>query len=538
VVYANRAAEQMLGAHLPAQLVGSRVLDRVHPDSREAVVHRVRELQKPHASVPPAEERLLRTDGSAIDAEIAAAAVLFQGRRAIQVVARDITERKRNRQLLEHQALHDGLTGLPNRRLFFTRSRDVLAGARAPGSVAALFIDLDDFKTINDSLGHEHGDHVLKELAQRLATCVRPTDTVARLGGDEFSVLLNSVRSTHEAEATAHRIQQLLSRPVVSGMHSIATGVSVGIALNDRTSDPDLLLRNADLAMYEAKATGKNTTMLFDAALEQHVVDRMELERELHGALERGELRVFYQPIVKLDCRTWIGVEALLRWHHPRRGLIAPDAFIPLAERTGLIVPIGRWVLEQACAQLHAWQDEGALEPGRFEVAVNLSRRQLLDVGLVADVQRAMRSNRIVPGQLVLEITESTAMTDLEHSLSALRDLRSIGVRLAIDDFGTGYSSLSHLKQFPVDVLKLDRSFVQGIESHAHDKAIVKSIVALARSLGLDVTAEGIETPEQLRILDGLGCDKGQGYLLGRPAPAESHVHAMSARRSPRSLAA
>jgi diguanylate cyclase (GGDEF)-like protein/PAS domain S-box-containing protein len=519
IVYANGAAVSLFGAAGPDQLLGTPVLDRVHADSREGVLRRVRELQVVGAEVPAAEERLVRIDGTPMEAEIAASAVIFQDRHAIQVVVRDIFERKRSRELLEHQALHDGLTGLPNRRLFAHRLRDGLANVQPRrGRVAIMFLDLDDFKTINDSLSHQHGDTVLQEIGRRLARAVRVGDTVARLGGDEFAVLLTDVRSTTQVRLTAERISRAVSKPVVIGERIVTTHPSIGIALSDRTVDPDLLLRNADLAMYEAKVAGKKRTVVFDARLEARVLERLDLEQEFGGALERGQLVVHYQPLYDLATGCLVGAEALLRWHHPRWGLVSPDRFIPIAEFTGSIVPIGLWVIEQACAQTRAWLDEAAVSEN-FEISVNVSAFQLQQPGLAANVATILDRAGIAAGRLVLEVTESTAMADVHASFQALQRLKALGVRLAIDDFGTGYSSLSRLKHFPIDILKVDRSFVNGVGTDGHDRAIVCAIVALARSLQLSVTAEGIETPAQLAFLRDLGCDEGQGYLLGRPLP-------------------
>jgi EAL domain-containing protein (putative c-di-GMP-specific phosphodiesterase class I) len=313
----------------------------------------------------------------------------------------------------------------------------------------------------------------------------------------------------------------VIGKPIRVDERTVSTRASIGIALNDRTTDPDVLLRNADVAMYEAKAIGKGQTVVFDALLESRMLERLELERELGGALERRQLCLHYQPLFDLRTGRLAGTEALLRWQHPRWGLVPPDRFIPIAESTGLIVPIGRWALEQACQQTRAWLDSG-FAGERFAMSVNLSARQLQRPELASDVARALERASITPERLVLEVTESTAMADVQASLEALRRLKALGVRLAIDDFGTGYSSLSHLKHFPVDVLKIDRSFVGGLDSDRQDQAIVRSVVALARSLRLSVTAEGIETAAQHAFLRRLGCDQGQGYLLGRPAaPAE-----------------
>jgi diguanylate cyclase (GGDEF)-like protein/PAS domain S-box-containing protein len=519
IVYANLAAGSLFGAARPEQLLGAPVLNLVHADSRAGVAQRVRELQLVGAEVPVAEERLVRVDGTPIEAEIAASAVSYQGRHAIQVVVRDIFERKRNRELLEHQASHDGLTGLPNRRLFTQRLTEALASVlRRRRRIAIMFLNLDDFKMINDSLSHQHGDRVLQELARRLMNSVSIGDTVARLGGDEFAVLLNDVRSKTQVRRTAERIRRVVSKPVVIGERIVSTHPSIGIALSDRTLDPDLLLRNADLAMYEGKAAGKNRTVIFDAMLETRLLERLDLERELSGALESRQLEVHYQPLYELATGGLVGAEALLRWHHPRWGLVAPDRFIPIAELTGLIVPIGLWVMEQACAQTRSWLNAATVSEN-FEISVNVSGLQLQTPGLADDLAGILERTGLEAGRLVLEVTESTAMGDVQASFQALHRLKALGVRLAIDDFGTGYSSLSHLKHFPIDILKIDRSFVSGSDADGHDRAIIRAVVTLARSLRLSVTAEGIETADQLAFLRDLGCDQGQGYLLGRPAP-------------------
>jgi diguanylate cyclase (GGDEF)-like protein/PAS domain S-box-containing protein len=521
VVYANFAAGHLFGAEGPHRLNGVRVIDLVHPDSRQSVLDRVRELQTSTAHVPAIEERLLRFDGTPIEAEIGAAAVVYEGRPAIQVVARDISERKRTRLLLEHQALHDGLTGLPNRRLFGQRLAHLLARTATPRlRVGIMFLDLDDFKIVNDSLSHQHGDSVLREVARRLQACVRPGDTVARLGGDEFAVLLDDVSTLAEARRGADRLRRLLSKPILVGERAISMRCSIGIAVDDRTTDPDLLLRNADLAMYEAKSAGKGRTVVFDAQLEARVLDRLELESELGSALARGELQVHYQPVFELASASLVGAEALLRWQHPRWGMVGPERFIPIAEATGSIVPIGQWVVEQACAQARRWLDQGVADT-RFEISVNLSGRQLQHPRLADSVQRALEGAGLSAQRLVLEVTESTAMGDVQASLKALHRLKALGVRLAIDDFGTGYSSLSHLKHFPIDILKIDRSFVSGPGADGQDEAIIRSVIALATSLQLGVTAEGIETADQLALLRILGCDQGQGFLLGRPVPPD-----------------
>jgi diguanylate cyclase (GGDEF)-like protein len=444
-------------------------------------------------------------------------------------------ERTAFEQQLWHQAFHDPLTGLPNRALFTDRLRQSLARAhQQERNVAVLFLDLDNFKVVNDSLGHQQGDLLLLDVAERLRALVHAEGIAARLGGDEFTVLLEDVADPSDAIATAERIIQMLGDPANLGGRDVFVNASVGIAMSgERLSEPEDLLRSADLAMYRAKANGRARWELFDHSMEARAVERLELETDLRRALERGEFRVFYQPIISLDNGEIAEVEALIRWQHPERGLVAPLEFIPLAEETGLIVPIGQVVLEEACHQARLWD---RLRPSTrpLTVSVNLSARQFQHPTLVTDIARTVREAGVDPRRLKLEITETVVMQDAEATAAKLRALKSLGIQLAIDDFGTGYSSLTYLKRFPVDTLKIDRSFVDGIGEDAQDTAIVRSVVALAKTLNLSVTGEGIETPVQQAHLVALGCDRGQGYLFAKPLPAEEFERMLEADAMPR----
>jgi len=433
------------------------------------------------------------------------------------VALRDVTERKRAEDALAHQAGHDALTGLPNRILL----RDTLERAcqladQNGRGVALLFVDLDDFKTVNDSLGHAAGDQLLVAVATRIRSCLRPGDLAARLGGDEFAIVLVGAADVVAARQVATRITDILHEPFAVGKAELVVGASIGIAFaGPQTGGPDELLRNADAAMYAAKAQGKGRFAIFVEEMHRAAQTRLALEADLHRALAHDEFVVYYQPLVELSSGAVTGSEALVRWNHPERGLVSPLDFIPLCEEVGLIVPLGEWVLRQACIALRSWQRRYA---GRAPVVtVNLSPRQLQQADLVERVGRILRETEADPASLVLEITESTLLDDSEATLSILQGLRELGLGLAIDDFGTGYSALSYLQRFPIQVLKIDRSFVEGLGSSAGRSALVRAIVALGHALGMRVVAEGIETAEQRDQLQRLGCNQGQGYLFARP---------------------
>jgi len=443
--------------------------------------------------------------------------------RGIVLNSRDVSERKAFEEQLAHQAFHDPVTKLANRALFSDRVEHALMRSqRGVPEIAVMFIDLDDFKTVNDSLGHAAGDEVLQEVGRRLKIAVRPTDTVARFGGDEFAVLLDGVKGSADAADAAARILRALDIPVEIGGKNVFPRASVGICLvgsDLETPEAAELLRNADVAMYMAKRDSKGSYRVFEPTMHERVVERLELRSDLQHALSLDQLQLHYQPVVRLAGREILGVEALLRWIHPKRGTIPPNQFIPIAEETGLIIPIGRWVLETACREgvrLHEQFPRG----DRLTISVNLSVRQLQSESLVSDVQHALDVSGLPASALVLEITESLMLADTEYGMQQLNELKSLGIRLAMDDFGTGYSSLSYLSRFPVDILKMDRSFVSGDEN----EALTSAIIALGASLSLDVVAEGIELPEQATSLEALGCEIGQGFLFARPMSSEALV--------------
>jgi diguanylate cyclase (GGDEF)-like protein len=421
---------------------------------------------------------------------------------------------------LSYQSLHDALTGLPNRVLAIERAERMLARARRTGAlVAALYVDVDDFKHVNDSLGHAVGDELLRVVASRLSAVVREADTVARLGGDEFVVLLEDFTFDAGPELVSERICQVLSEPVdlQTNGRALSVTASVGIGLGQQGS-ADELLRDADFALYRAKGAGKNRWITFESRMHTAAQDRLALEMDLRDALDAGQLFLLYQPTFDLRSETITGVEALIRWRHPVRGVIAPNTFIPLAEATGLIVPIGRWVLQTACHQAAAWSHEH--HP--LGISINVSARQLDDTNLVQDVAETLAITGVDPHTVTLEITETTLMREAEAAASRLHELKALGVRIAIDDFGTGYSSLAYLRQFPIDALKIDRSFISSIATSRESKALIHTLVQLGKTLGLETLGEGIEEQSQLRELQREHCDLGQGFLFARPLQADA----------------
>ncbi len=453
----------------------------------------------------------------------------------VSMVARDISERKDFEHRLEHQANHDPLTGLPNRTLLMDRLQMALSRAQRSGSgVAVLFCDLDHFKVVNDSLGHGAGDRLLVDTAARLVDSLRPGDTVARFGGDEFVVLCEELGNEEDAVLIAERVRALLDRRYQIDDAEIFMTVSTGIAFTrDATTLPEVLIRDADAAMYQAKGGGRARSVMFDHRMREAAVHRMATENALHRALERRELRVHYQPEIDLRTGEIVGAEALLRWEHPQRGLLGPDEFIRVAEETGLIVPIGRWMLEQACRQLQRWQAEHPRIADRLFVSVNLSARQLGQRTLLGEVAAVIDDTGVDPARLHFEITESVLMDDVERSSERLHQLHDLGVSLIVDDFGTGYSSLSYLSRFPVDLLKVDKSFVQGLGLDPGDTAIVRAVITLAHNLGLRAVGEGVERPEHVTALRELGCDLAQGFWFARPQPGPDVSELLGSRTPP-----
>lgn len=464
-----------------------------------------------------------------------------QAEKHVQELNNYIVEQERISRVLEetkehfrHAAFHDSLTGLPNRAMFteLLKAEIESSNRRDSHMFAVLFLDLDRFKNINDSLGHTHGDLLLVAFAERLERTLRPIDTLARFGGDEFAILVSGMTDATDAVRVAQRIQDELSQPFVLDKNSAFATASIGIALSSSGYDrPEDILRDADIAMYRAKENGKARYEVFDHGMHARAVSRLQLESDLRQAIEQKEFCVYYQPIVSLQTGRLAGFEALVRWNHPRRGLVSPADFIPVAEETGLIVPIGQWVLNEACAHIRQWQIDSPSHRA-LSLSVNLSARQVAQPDLLEQIKEALDNSKLSPHCLKLEITESVVMENAEAATLMFKQLRLLGVQLSIDDFGTGYSSLSYLHRFPLNYLKIDRSFVMRLTTD-NDNAIVRTISTLARNLGMEVIAEGIETEEQYQQLKMLGCEYGQGYLFSRPVDNDGveHLLAQDARR-------
>jgi diguanylate cyclase (GGDEF)-like protein len=500
-------------------------------------------IQSVLAEVSTINDNLTPIESRFVDALSEASRATYQWLQAIMLAAapallglgtalsiRIFQQRRRADDRVHHIAFHDDLTSLPNRLMLNQRLDRALSRHRRTGSkLAVLFMDLDRFKVINDSLGHEVGDVLLRQVADRLRAQSREGDTVARMGGDEFVVLIESRENLNDISACARRLVEELSAPYLLGKKDCHVTLSIGISVFPSDgSDSQALLKAADVAMYRAKEMGRNNFQYYLPSMNVHTLERLELESDLSHALERGEFLLHYQPKVEIATGLITGTEALLRWKHPVRGLVSPLDFISLAEETGLIVPIGEWVLATACAQNKLWQDMGLTKLG---ISVNLSGRQFSDSMLLAKLTRIIHASGLDPSSLELEITESVVMSDGECAVEVLEQLKSIGVRIAIDDFGTGYSSLGYLKRFPIDTLKVDRSFIRDIPADSGDKKIAQAIIAMAHALRLEVVAEGVENAEQLKFLRAQHCDAVQGYFLFRPLPVDEATEALKVNR-------
>jgi diguanylate cyclase (GGDEF)-like protein/PAS domain S-box-containing protein len=531
ILFCTPSAESVFGYALD-DLSERRLSDLVHPDDIPAMLSLVARCAGQSGSNTRGEWRLCDHEGEWHYTETVIANLLEDPHvHSLVFTSRDIGERVRFQNELQHQAFHDALTGLANRVLFKDRVEHALARAERTGiHVAVLLLDIDDFKLVNDSYGHVMGDHLLVQVAERIECILRTSDTAARLGGDEFAILLEGTTDLREACQVAERTLGLFEDKFSIEVAELAVSASIGVAISDGShTSAQELLRDADVAMYSSKAHGKNRLEVFEPEMQAAVYERLELANELREAVERREFVVFYQPIVEIATELIVGCEALVRWTHPRRGLLRPDAFIQIAEVTGLIVPIGDYVLTQACRQLAVW--DGQLGANAMRMAVNLSPRQLKDPLVVSTVRRALEHSGIDPGRLTLEITETALVEDSYATLARLRDLKALGVRLSIDDFGTGYSSLSYLRQFPVDAVKIAKPFVDHIAEGDDHSALARAIITLGDTLRLEVVAEGIEQEAQMLALRSMGCQLGQGFYSSRPVEASSLRSLLSAER-------
>ncbi len=528
ITRANPAFGRILGRDV-GEVYGKNIDSFTHPDDQEMSKTESDRLVSSDSDGYRLEKRYVHADGRDVWVSINVSCVRDEEQRPLYFIGQieDVTEGRALRERLAFAAIHDSLTALPNRELFMDRLEVALRRlTRSHHQVAVIFLDLDRFKLVNDSLGHDVGDRVLRAVADRLSSVMRSTDTLARFGGDEFTVLCDEVDDEADALEVAQRLVSAMEQPLALESGEVFASISVGIALSgEGTQSGAVLLRNADVAMYRAKGRGPSHIEVYKEDDEQNVLSRLRTSSELHRALERDELVLHYQPVVDLHTETMVGMEALVRWQHPTRGLLAPQEFIGLAEDSGLIVAVGDWVLDEACRQVSVWsrlRDDAHQDEVRLNISVNVSALQLADPGFVNQVSRALDTSGINPDRLWLEITESTLMRDADDAVLVLHTLRELGIHFEIDDFGTGYSSLSYLKRFPVETLKIDRSFVEDLDQRAENAAIVRAIIGLGESLGLSVIGEGVEKPGQADKLKALGCFLAQGYLYGVPLPAGS----------------
>lgn len=514
----NRYLNAMTGLS-DTELRQTSALTTIHPDDRQYIADKIQAVFR--EGYAEAEARVLTVDKGIRDFSFTGQRFEVGGEMFLAGFGVDVTKIKRAWDHMEHLATHDRLTGLPNRNLFFDRlQHSIEKAARRGEHLAVMFVDLDNFKTINDSFGHQMGDMLLIQVAAQLRACTRRQDTVSRLGGDEFTVIAEDIRESSEdvVAGTAERIIHALETPFDLGGREALLSASVGIAFYPKDGeDVTTLLKSADTAMYKAKEIGKNNYQFFTEEMNAHTAERHALAADLRRALTGGEFYLVYQPQVDLRSERILGVEALLRWQHPTRGLLLPDAFIPLAETTGLIVPIGEWVLRHVCAQLREWSGQGL---NGFRVAVNLSPRQFRQQGLVETVREIVHESGVPASSLEFELTESCVMDDAATAARILQQLKDMGVWLAIDDFGAGYSSLKYLKRFPIDNLKIDSHFIKDLASDSDDQAIVDAIITMGHSMRLAVIAEGVETQQQMEFLQSKGCDSVQGHYIDYPLSA------------------
>ena len=521
----NPVFQQMFGFDNVAELRGQPVVNQIAPECRAEVEDRISRRIRGEPTEDTYETIGLRKDGSRFPLYISAKRVELNDGPMTFAFLIDFTERKTAEEKIQHLAFYDQLTELPNRRLLIDRLQHALAsGARRGRHGALLFIDLDNFKTLNDTLGHVTGDSLLQQVAHRLASCVREDDSVARFGGDEFVVILEDLsecvlEAAAQTEIVCEKILSVLNQPYQLAAHEYQCTTSIGASLfNGNQQSTDELLKQADIAMYQAKKAGRNMLRFFDPKMQDTINARADLESQLHEAIENRQFHLYYQIQIDSSDRA-LGAEALIRWAHPKYGLLHPAQFIPLAEETGLILPIGKWVLETACAQLKEWQRDELTR--NLILSVNISAKQFIQADFVAQIREILQRHAIAPELLELELTESMLLENIEETIAVMDTLRAVGIRFSLDDFGTGYSSLQYLKRLPLDQLKIDQSFVRDISIDNSDKAIVSTIIAMAQSFDLEVIAEGVETMEQRQLLLNKGCTHFQGYLFSEPLPIE-----------------